>query len=508
MTIHNVPIRETNDSAACAAAEIAQATRRTFLGNLAGGVAAFSLGGIALTELLTRRAKAAGSDQTKAIEDPLAPRAPHFAARAKNVIYIHLAGSPSQLELLDYKPKLAEFHGKPCPDEYLKGEKFAFIKGHPTLLAPQHKFSRAGRAGLWTSDLLPHFRTIEDEVCVINTMTTDQFNHAPAQLLLHTGESRFGAASFGSWVGYGLGCETRDLPAFVVLVSGDKTPDAGKSVWGSGFLPSVYQGVQCRASGDPVLYVKDPEGMLRETRRATIDAIASLGKLGFGRHGDRETEARIAQYELAYRMQMAVPDAMDLTRESSATLEEYGASPGNPSLANSCLLARRLVERGVRFVQLYDWGWDGHGTSPSDDLLTQLPKKCREMDQPVAALIRDLRRRGLLDETLIVWGGEFGRTPVAEFRDGNKNFLGRDHHPHAFTMWMAGGGVRGGTVYGETDELGYRIARDPVRVKDLQATILHLLGLDHLRLGYMHAGLNHRLTGVQGDAKVVRGLMS
>ena len=445
MITPNEPIRETNDTAARAAAEVAQATRRTFLGNLAGGAAAFSLGGIALSELLSREARASGSARSDApTEDPLAPRAPHFAARAKNVIYIHLAGSPSQLELLDYKPKLAEFHGTPCPDEYLKGEKFAFIKGHPTLLAPQHTFARAGRAGLWTSDLLPNFRTIEDEVCVINTMTTDQFNHAPAQLLLHTGESRFGAASFGSWVGYGLGCETRDLPAFVVLVSGDKTPDAGKSVWGSGFLPSVYQGVQCRASGDPVLYVKDPEGMMRETRRATIDAIAALGRLGFARHGDRETEARIAQYELAYRMQMAVPEAMDLTRESAATLEEYGASPGNPSLANSCLLARRLVERGVRFVQLYDWGWDGHGTSPSDDLLTQLPKKCREMDQPVAALIRDLRRRGLLDETLIVWGGEFGRTPVAEFRDGNKNFLGRDHHPHAFTMWMAGGGVKAG----------------------------------------------------------------
>jgi hypothetical protein len=296
--------RETNDHAARAAAEVAQATRRTFLGNLAGGAARFSLGGIAFGQLLSesfaRESRAAGgARETSASEDPLAPRAPHFAARAKNVIYIHLAGSPSQLELLDYKPKLAEFHGTPCPDEYLKGEKFAFIKGHPTLLAPQHKFARAGRAGLWTSDLLPNFRTIEDEVCVINTMTTDQFNHAPAQLLLHTGESRFGAASFGSWVGYGLGCETRDLPAFVVLVSGDKTPDAGKSVWGSGFLPSVYQGVQCRASGDPVLYVKDPEGMLRETRRATIDAIAALGRMGFARHGDRETEARIAQYELA-----------------------------------------------------------------------------------------------------------------------------------------------------------------------------------------------------------------
>ena len=337
---------------------LAAQTRRTFLGSLAGGAAAFSLGSIALGEMLANGATLADGVAIPNTTDPLAPRAPSFPARAKHVIYIHLAGSPSQLELLDYKPELAKYNGVPCPDDYLKGEKFAFIKGHPTLLAPQHKFRQAGRAGLWTSDLLPHFRTIEDEVCVINSMTTDQFNHAPAQLQLHTGESRFGAASFGSWVGYGLGCETRDLPAFVVLVSGDKTPDAGKSVWGSGFLPSVYQGVQCRASGDPVLYSKDPEGMLRDTRRATIDAIADLGRASFARHGDRETEARIAQYELAYRMQTAVPDAMDLTRETAATLEEYGAAPGTPSLANSCLLARRLVERGVRFVQLYDWGWE------------------------------------------------------------------------------------------------------------------------------------------------------
>ena len=249
-------------------------------------------------------------------------------------------------------------------------------------------------------------------------------------------------------------------------------------------------------------------GVANRTARGRRRAPGRSVSAGFARHGDRETEARIAQYELAYRMQTAVPEAMDLTRESAATLEEYGAAPGTPSLANSCLLARRLVERGVRFVQLYDWGWDGHGTNPSDDLLNQLPRKCREMDQPVAALVRDLRRRGLLDDTLVIWGGEFGRTPVAEFRDGNKNFLGRDHHPHAFTMWMAGGGVKGGTAYGATDELGYRIARDPVRVKDFQATVLHLLGLDHLRLGYMHAGLNHRLTGVQGDAKVIPGLLA
>lgn len=486
---------------------LAQTTRRTFLGSLAGGASAFSLGSIALSQLLAREAHAAPMADSLHESTQLS-RAPHFAARAKNVIYIHLAGSPSQLELFDYKPTLTKFNGQSCPDEYLKGEKFAFIKGHPTLLGPVCKFAQSGTAGLWTSEFIPHFRSIEHEVCVIKSMTTDQFNHAPAQLLLHTGEARFGGASFGSWVGYGLGSEARDLPGFVVLVSGDKTPDAGKSVWGSGFLPSVYQGVQCRASGDPVLYAKDPEGMLRATRRATIDAITEIARAGVTRHGDGETQSRIAQYELAYRMQMAVPEAMDITRESAATLSEYGATPGMPSLANSCVLARRLVERGVRFVQLYDWGWDGHGTGTSDDLLTQMPKKCREMDQPVAALVRDLRRRGLLDETLVIWGGEFGRTPVAEFRNGVKEFLGRDHHPHAFTMWMAGGGVKGGHTYGETDELGYKIARDPVRVKDFQATVLHLLGLDHLQLAYRHSGLDHRLTGVQGDAKVIHGLLS
>jgi hypothetical protein len=327
-------IVETNDPAAARMAQVAHATRRTFLGSLAGGAAAFSLGGIALSELLAREARASGEQPDAAAPaDPLAPRAPHFPARAKNVIYIHLAGSPSQLELFDYKPTLTKFNGVPCPDEYLKGEKFAFIQGHPTLLGPVHNFARAGKAGLWTSELLPHFRTIEDEVCVINTMTTDQFNHAPAQLLLHTGEARFGAASFGSWVGYGLGSETRDLPSFVVLVSGDKTPDAGKSVWGSGFLPSVYQGVQCRASGDPVLYVKDPEGMMRETRRATIEAIAALGRAGFEHHRDRETEARIAQYALISIDHLRVPPLHGRLPKLSITVLWFGVVTIHPTVA-------------------------------------------------------------------------------------------------------------------------------------------------------------------------------
>ena len=487
------------DEIAAAYRSLERQTRRTFLGNVGTGLGA-GIGAMALASL--------GLASPGIAADPSAPRRPHFRARAKSVISIHLAGSPSQHELFEHKPALERFHGKPCPDEYLKGEKFAFIKGHPTLLRCLYPFHRHGKSGLEMSELLPHLGTVADDLCLVRSMRTDQFNHAPAQLLLWTGEARFGHPSLGSWLSYGLGSEASDLPAFVVLVSGDKTPDAGKSVWGSGFLPGVHQGVQCRCSGgEPVLFTRDPAGIDRASRRKIVDAIVDLNRQAAERTGDPETATRISQYELAYRMQMSVPDAMDISREPPEILEEYGASPGQPLFANACLLARRLVERGVRFVQLFDWGWDGHGTSPSDDLLTQLPRKCGEMDRPVAALIRDLKRRGLLDETLVTWGGEFGRTPVAEFRDGRKDFLGRDHHPHAFTMFMAGGGTRGGFTFGETDELGYRVTRDPVPVQDLQATILHLLGFDHERLTYPHAGLDQRLTGVAKPARVRRELV-
>ena len=488
--------------------QLERLTRRTFLGQVGQGVGV-GLGSIALSALLGERgAEASPSTAPRSTANPLAPRPPHFRARAKAVISIHLAGSPSQHELFENKPALTTYHGQPCPDEYLKGEQFAFIKGHPTLLRCQYEFRRHGRSGMEMSTLLPHLGSVADELCMLRAVRTDQFNHAPAQLLLWTGDPRFGHPSMGSWLTYGLGSEASDLPGFVVLVSGDKTPDAGKSVWGSGFLPSVYQGVQCRASGAPVLYVDDPPGIDRAGRRRILDAVNELNRIEAERTRDPETLTRIAQYELAYRMQMSVPDAMDIAREPAEILEEYGATPGKGSIASSCLLARRLVERGVRFVQIFDWGWDGHGTGPNDDLLTQLPKKCGEMDRPVAALIRDLRRRGMLDETLVVWGGEFGRTPVAEFRDGKKDFLGRDHHPHAFTMLMAGGGTKGGLVYGETDDLGYFPTKDPIPVNDLQATILHLLGLDHERLTYFHSGLDQRLTGVTKPSRVHRAILA
>ncbi len=479
--------------------ELEQVTRRAFLGGVGRGVG-IGLGSIALASLLGESRTCADDGARPA--NPLAPRPPHFPARAKAVISIHLAGSPSQHELFDNKPTLTTYNGKPCPDEYLKGEQFAFIKGHPTLLGGLYSFARHGRCGMEMSELLPHLGSVADELCMLKAVKTDQFNHAPAQLLLWTGQPRFGYPSMGSWLTYGLGAEANDLPGFVVLVSGDKTPDAGKSVWGSGFLPSVHQGVQCRASGDPVLFVKDPAGIDRASRRRVIDTVNDLNRYEAARSHDPETLTRIAQYELAFRMQMSVPDAMDISRERPEILEEYGAVPGQGSIASSCLLARRLVERGVRFVQIFDWGWDGHGTGPHDDLVTQLPKKCREMDRPVAALIRDLRRRGLLDETLVIWGGEFGRTPVAEFRDGKKDFLGRDHHPHAFHMLMAGGGTKRGFTYGATDDLGYYATSGSLPVNDLQATILRLLGLDHERLTFFNNGLNQRLTGVTKPSRV------
>ena len=409
-----------------------------------------------------------------------------------------MAGSPPQHDLLDHKPLLTKLNGQLCPEDLLDGERFAFIKGHPTILGSPYKFARHGRSGAEISELLPHIASVADDLTIVRSMYTDQFNHAPAQLFLYTGSPLLGRPSFGSWATYGLGCESADLPAFVVLVSGNKTPSAGKSVWGSGFLPSVYQGVQCRTTGDPVLYVTDPPGMDRLTRRRSLDALRELNELQHEHAGDPETLTRISQYELAYRMQLAVPETMDISREDKATLEMYGAAPGETRFANNCLLARRLVERGVRFVQLFDWGWDTHGTGPSDDIVTQLPKKCRQTDRPVAALITDLKRRGMLDDTLVVWSGEFGRTAMNEARDGS-TFLGRDHHPHCFSIVMAGGGLRPGLTYGSTDALGSRIAENPVHVHDLQATILHLLGMEHTKLTYRFQGRDFRLTDVHGE---------
>jgi hypothetical protein len=471
-------------------------TRRQFLRTSQAG-----LGAIALGSLLGRPARATPDD------DPMAPKAPPYPARAKHVIYLHMSGGPPQQDLFDYKPELVKHHLQPCPDEFLKNARFAFIKGHPKLLGTPYKFERKGQSGAWFSELLPNLGELADDLAFVRSMTTDQFNHAPAELFLFTGSPRNGGAAMGSWVTYGLGSENANLPGFVVLISGGTDPTGGKALWSTGFLPSIYQGVQCRTTGDPILYVSNPEGMARDDRRRTLDALRQLNEYELAEFGDPETLTRISQYELAFRMQMAVPEVMDIGREPEGVRELYGATPGQGSFANNCLLARRLVERGVRFVQLFDWGWDCHGTGAGDDIVEHLPKKCKEVDRPIAALLRDLKSRGLLDETLVVWGGEFGRTSMNEARGGS-TFLGRDHHPHCFTLWMAGGGTRGGASLGATDELGYAVAEDPVTVPDLQATILHLLGMDAWKFTYPYLGLDQRLIGVEGDAKVRRELLA
>jgi hypothetical protein len=474
-------------------------TRRHFFKQCQLGV-----GAMALASLLEREVR--GADLQESV-NPLAVKPPQIAPRAKSVIYLHMSGSPPQQDLFDWKPKLVEHNMQPCPDELLANQRFAFIKGHPKLLGTPWKFKQHGPDGAWISELLPGIAGIADEMAIVRSMNTDQFNHAPAELFLHTGSARAGGASIGSWVTYGLGSESQDLPGFVVLLSGGTDPSGGKSVWGSGFLPSVYQGVQCRSEGEPILYVSDPKGMSRDVRRRSLDALRNLNEFELKQFGDPETLTRIAQYELAYRMQISVPSVMDISREPKEVIEAYGAQPGAASFANNCLQARRLVERGVRYVQLFDWGWDMHGTGAENDIVTGLPKKCKEVDQPIAALVKDLKARGLLDETLVIWGGEFGRTPMNEERAGSK-FLGRDHHPHCFTIWMAGGGVKPGIVFGETDDFSYFIAKDKVPVFDLQATILHLLGLDPHKLHYKYQGLNQRLIGPTEEPRVRHELLA
>jgi len=472
-------------------------TRRQFFGRAATGI-----GSLALASLLNERAL--GARTPVVADNPLAPRGPHFAPKARRAIYIHMAGSPSQLDLFDNKPKLNELNGKPCPESLFKKERFAFIKGVPKMLGTPHTFAKHGQSGAELSNLLPHLSTVTDDICIIRSMFTEQFNHAPAQLFLHTGSPRLGRPGMGCWLTYGLGSESENLPGFVVLVS-NKSPDGGASLWGSGFLPTVHQGVQCRSQGDPVLYVSNPAGMDSATRRRSLDALKDLNEMQLKQVGDPETLTRIAQYELAYKMQTSVPELMDIHSEPREVQEMYGTEPGKASFANNCLLARRLLERGTRFVQLYHWGWDSHGTSPGDDIITSLPQRCRETDRASAALIKDLKQRGMLDDTLVIWGGEFGRTPMNEERNGSK-LLGRDHHPHCFTIWMAGGGIKPGITYGETDELGYHVAKDKVHVHDLQATILHCFGLNHEKLTYRFQGRDYRLTDVFGD--VVKGILA
>jgi Protein of unknown function (DUF1501) len=474
--------------------ELARAqTRRQFLKNCQTGI-----GALALASILRRDGRAAPAAPA---DNPLAPRKPRFTPRAKSVIYLHMSGAPPQHELFDYKPKLVALDRKPCPDDLLKNQRFAFINGHPVLLGTPYKFRRHGKSGAWVSELLPHFSAHVDEVAFIKSMHTDQFNHAPAELFLYTGTPRNGGAAMGSWLLYGLGSESQELPGFVVLISGGTDPTGGKALWSTGYLPSVYQGVQCRSSGEPILYVSNPKGMDAGVRRRSLDALKKLNEAELKEFGDPETITRISQYELAFRMQMAVPQVMDIGREPKKVQELYGARPGASSFANNCLLARRLVERGVRYVQLYDWGWDCHGTGPGDDIVKHLPEKCKEIDQPIAALLHDLKARGLLEQTLVIWGGEFGRTSMNEARGGS-TFLGRDHHPHCFTIWLAGGGIKPGITIGATDELGYRVAENPVSIHDLQATILHLVGLDAWKHTYPYQGLQQRLIGPEGEAEV------
>ena len=475
-------------------------TRRQFFGS-----SGLCLGGIALSNLLGGRAHAILSEP-----DPLKPMMPRPAplpGRARAIIYLHMSGAPPALDLYDYKPELNRLHMQPCPDSFLKNQRFAFIKGVPKMLGSPHPFRQSGQSGGWFSSKIPHIASIADDICVVRSMWTDQFNHAPAELFLFTGNMRAGQPSLGSWLTYGLGSENQNLPGFVVLLSGGTDPTGGKSLWSAGFLPGVYQGVQCRTTGEPILYANNPAGMSRDSRRRSLDALRQLNEFEAKTFGDAETFTRIEQYELAFRMQASVPETFDITQEPAQVMEMYGAKPGEGSFANNCLLARRLVERGVRFVQLFDWGWDIHGTGEGDDLMKAFPKKCRDVDQASAALVRDLKQRGMLDDVLVVWGGEFGRTPMNEARNGS-TFLGRDHHPHSFTLWMAGGGIKPGLTYGSTDEFGYFVVENKVTVRDLQTTLLRQMGLDAHKFTFKYQGLNQKLIGVTGEGQVVSDILA
>ena len=452
------------------------------------------LGAIALNALLQRDASATPAAMTGT--NPLAPRKAHFTGKAKRVIYLFMAGAPSQLELFDPKPELTKHDGQLPPPGLLKDYRAAFINPNSKLLGPKFTFNRYGQSGAQLSELLPHLASVVDDIAIVKSMVTDAFNHAPGQMLMSTGSQQFGRPSTGAWTTYGLGSESQNLPGFVVFSTGTKGPSGGSSNWGSGFLPSTYQGVQFRTGGDPVLYLSNPPGVDTGTQQDSLQAINQLNRLRLGQVGDPEIATRINSFEMAMRMQMAAPEVMDIAREPKHILEMYGAEPGKSSFANTCLLARRLAESGVRFVQVFHEAWDQHGNLTAD-----LKKNCQNTDQACAALIKDLKQRGMLDDTLVVWGGEFGRTPMVQ--GGND---GRDHHPNAFTMWLAGGGVKPGITLGATDDLGFNAVEDRVHVHDLHATMLHLLGFDHTRLTYRYAGRDFRLTDVHGE--VVRKLLA
>lgn len=467
-------------------------SRRQFLGRSTLGLGAVAFSGfLGSTNNSTISERAEKSVHSKGL---------HLPPKAKNVIFLHMAGAPSQLELFDYKPLLKKLDGKECPPSLLKGKQFAFIEGVPQMLGPQFSFDQYGQSRSWVSELLPNFKEIVDDVAFLKAVQTDEFNHAPAQLFMHTGSPRIGRPGFGSWVTYGLGSENQNLPGYVVLVSGQSIPSGGKSLWGSGFLPSLYQGVELRSKGDPVLYISNPENTSRDTRRQVINTINKINEIEYEESNHPETLSRIAQYELAFKMQMTVPEATDLSDEPRYIHEMYGTSPNEVSFANNCLLARRLAERGVRFIQLFHRGWDSHGSNDFENLHGGFLKRCKEVDQAMTALIKDLKQRGMLDETLIIWGGEFGRTPMQENRGGISNpFKGRDHHGEAFTMWMTGGGVKRGITYGETDQIGYHPTKEAIHVHDLQATILNQLGINHEQLTYPFQGREFRLTDVSGN---------
>ncbi len=479
-------------------------TRRHFLQNVSTGIGGIALGSLlgSCSTFFDKKGQA-----TTVGSGPMDASASQYLAKAKRVIYLHMAGAPSQIELFDYKPELYKLDGKECPPSLMAGKKFAFMGAKPNMLGPLADFQQYGKSGAWVSNHLPHFSKVVDDVCFVKSMYTNEFNHAPAQLFMHTGSPRAGRPSIGSWVTYGLGSENQNLPGFIVLASGGKNPDAGKSIWGSGFLPTVYQGVQCRSEGDPVLYVSDPATQDRALKGDLIHAVNDINKLHLEEVNDPEIATRIAQYEMAYKMQMSVPEVMDISKEPAYIHQMYGTEPGKSSFANNCLLARRLVEQGVRFVQLFHWGWDSHGADNQTSLKGGFRDQCRDIDQPMTALLEDLKQRGLLEDTLVVWGGEFGRTPIREIRPGGdlKN-VGRDHNPGAFTIWMAGAGIKAGYSHGETDAISFDVVKDKVHVHDLQATIMHTLGMDHEKLTYFYQGREFRLTDVHGN--IVKELLA
>ena len=463
-------------------------SRRWFLRECGLGLGKVALASLLTDAFLPRLASASASPG-----DVFKPRAPHFPGKAKHVIHLFMAGAPSQLDLFDHKPELAKLQGQPLPPSVIAGQRYAFIRPDAAVLGPQFKFAKHGQSGVELSEALPHLASVVDDICVIKSMKTDQFNHAPAQIFLNTGFSQPGRPSLGSWTIYGLGSEAQDLPAYVVMSTGSGI-SGGSANWSSGFMPSVFAGVRFRNQGDPILNVSSPKGVDPKLQRASLDLIEELNHARLGLVGDPEIESRIAAYEMSYRLQTSAPDLMDLKKESKETLEMYGCDPDKPSFARACLLARRMIERGVRFVNIYHEGWDAHS-----DVIGNSKKNCGETDKASAALIKDLKQRGLLDETLVIWGGEFGRTPMVESNAALSRSLGRDHHPQAFTVWLAGGGIKAGLTHGATDEMGFHVVQDEVHVHDLQATILHCLGFDHERLTYTYQGRQFRLTDVHGQ---------